>query len=131
MRFHHIGIAVKDLESAVDFLRKLNESGGFDVEIMGNVHDELQNVELYFVHLGGILLELVSGVKVKSLIDKNIGLYHICYEVVDIESAIEEFMEKGCIAVDLPKPAKAFGGRRVAFLMTPLNFMIELLEAQK
>ena len=59
------------------------------------------------------------------------GLYHVCYAVEDLEAQIEKFYQAGCAVVSGPNPAVAFGGRRVAFLYTPQDDLIELVESEK
>ena len=51
--------------------------------------------------------------------------FYTLYE--DIEKEISRFEEKGCVVVSELKPAILFGGKRVAFLMTPTG-LIELVE---
>jgi methylmalonyl-CoA epimerase len=61
--------------------------------------------------------------------DKGAGLYHICFEVEDIDSALAELKAKGVILRD-ETPRIGHGGARIAFLdpMSTGNVLIELAE---
>ena len=54
-------------------------------------------------------------------------MYHTCYVVNNMQTIIEQFVEKGGFLVSEPKEAILFGNKKVAFLMTEMG-LIELLE---
>ena len=128
MKFHHVGITVEDIDSGlqmwkeifIDVLEQLSVKKCFD---------PLQEIELCLFEVGNLKIELVSGEKVKNFLRRGTKIYHICFEVDNLERKIENLINKGCILVSPPKPAVLFEGRRVAFLITPMGFLIELLEA--
>ena len=121
MHFHHIGVATKDIQKSFTFLEKnFNVIGHTEI-----IDDPLQEASLMMVQTDSLDIELVSGKVVEKLIEKKISYYHMCYEVDNIEIAIENFSE--AIVVSPPKPAILFDNRKVAFLHTPLG-LIELLE---
>ena len=64
----------------------------------------------------------------RFLNEKGGGLHHACYEVADLEQALSEFRSRGSLIVKRPKPAVAFQGRRIAWLLTPEKFLVELLK---
>lgn len=124
MRFHHIGIATDDIDRMKGYLGRVSEVG----DVSGTVYDELQDAELCMVSLeDGTQIELIAGRVVEKLVKKRNFLYHICYEVDDLEGQMENLVENGAIVVSDPKEAVLFQGRRVAFLMTDMG-MVELLE---
>ena len=83
MKFHHIGIATKNIDKSLNFLKKQ-----FEIEyISEKIFDEKQNAYLMLVKTKDMTYELVSGKMVEKLIQKNITYYHICYEVKDGISA--------------------------------------------
>ena len=43
----------------------------------------------------GTRIELVAGRQVEALLKKNIGLYHLCFEVEDIDAEIGRLVEGG------------------------------------
>jgi methylmalonyl-CoA/ethylmalonyl-CoA epimerase len=124
MKFHHIGIATKDIDKTLDWV-----SSQFKVIGVSNkVYDKNQDAYLQMIETSDMNIELVSGNIVKNFIERKITYYHVCYEVRDIEKSILEF-EKSMV-ISKPKEALLFDNRRVAFLMTPIG-IIELLEFKK
>jgi methylmalonyl-CoA/ethylmalonyl-CoA epimerase len=49
--------------------------------------------------------------------------------VNDIDKALAEFKSRKVSIVQRPSPAVAFGGRRIAWFVTPDRLVVELLEA--
>jgi len=122
MKFHHIGIATKDLKKSLKFVQD-----NFEIkDISEEIYDKNQDATLQMIQTKDINIELVSGSMVEKLIKANTTYYHICYEVKDIFKAIDEF--KGTMVISTPKEAILFDNRLVAFLMTPLG-LVELLNA--
>jgi len=68
--------------------------------------------------------------KVKNFLKKGISIYHICFEVNNLEKYIENLTNNGCILISSLTPAILFKGRKVVFLVTSMGFLIELLEAE-
>ena len=127
MNFHHLGLAVLDINVEIDYYRSI---GGSQFSPITN--DELQNVKICFFMLGGLKYELVSplnnGSPVDNYLRKNIRMYHTCYEVLDLNNKIEDFINKGALLVVPPTPAIALNNSKIAFLLTGKNDLIELLE---
>ena len=128
MRFHHLGIATEDMDSELGMWKKFF-SEVLEGKAVKRCFDPLQEVELCLFEVGNLKIELVSGEKVKNFLKRGAKIYHICFEVNNLERKIENLTNMGCILVSPPKPAILFEGRRVAFLITPMGFLIELLEA--
>ncbi len=127
---HHVGVAVDDLERAIEVHRNV-----FGQELLGGpYHDPLQQVSVCFMQLAGSAsqLELVAPSSDESPIAnwlrKQIGAYHVCYEVDDLGAALEHVRSKRCTVVSGPTPAIAFGGRRIAWMFTATRQLTELLE---
>jgi methylmalonyl-CoA/ethylmalonyl-CoA epimerase len=128
--FNHVGIAVADLAGALPIYQEifgyLLMSGPFD--------DPIQNVSVCFLRdePGGPVIELVAPFGENSPIQKILkaggGAYHLCYEAKDLDSMLLELSAKGCVTVSEPVPAVAFGGRRIAWLFTPVRQLLELVE---
>lgn len=124
MKIHHIGIACKNINKAIKAYSSMYNVVGVS-EI---VHDDLQNADLCILKTdNGLDVEFISGEQVASLLKSRINYYHLCYSTECIEQEIARFEEKGCVVVSDLKPAILFGGKRVAFLMTPTG-LIELVE---
>lgn len=127
MIIHHFGVACSDLRGTLEQVRKL-----FPVSDCSEiVHDAEQNADLCLVAVeGSPPLELISGPVVENLVRKGIMLYHICWEVDDMETALARLCDGGCLIVSSPKPAILFDFRRVAFLRSPIG-LIEILEKDR
>lgn len=128
IRFHHFGIACKDIDKTSDCYR------GIGYEVGEVVFDPLQNVNICFLtHPTMPLVELLSPVDKNSpviqILDKvGVTPYHTCYEVNDLDSAIKTFRRQRYVVVAKPKDACAIENRRVSFLYNPDMGLIELVE---
>jgi methylmalonyl-CoA/ethylmalonyl-CoA epimerase len=125
MKFHHVGIATADLGRAVAEFERLHP-----IRYKSEpVFDPLQNAHLQYLQTeDGVFIEFVSGPAVESFLEKGIRYYHLCYEVDDLDGAVQRMRGQGCLVVSEPKPAILFRNRRVAFLYAPYG-LIELLES--
>jgi methylmalonyl-CoA/ethylmalonyl-CoA epimerase len=125
----HLGVAVRDLNTALTFYEQVL---GFQL-LHGPVDDPVQQVTVCFVGAtDGVEIELIAPLgdqsPVARYLARETGAYHICYEVPDIEQALRDVREKGCLVISPPVPATAFGGRRIAWFYTPTKHLIEILE---
>ena len=133
MKFHHVGLAVKDISVSARNLRNiLGFSRASEV-----IFDPIQKVNVLFMVQKGTDLkhELIEPVGSDSpahqWLKRRTPLYHLCYEVKYIENTIEKMRREGCLLIRKPVFANAFLGKRAAFLMTPENLIIELVEGGK
>ena len=67
--------------------------------------------------------------KLSNALRRGVTLHHLCYEVPDVDAAIERLRDTGMLLVGEPTPGAAFGGRRVAWLMDRTTPLVELVEA--
>jgi methylmalonyl-CoA/ethylmalonyl-CoA epimerase len=131
-RFHHVGYAVA---SIADYRRDFFDALFQPDDVSEAVADPIQRVRVAFATMrGGTVIELVEPLGPGSPVDAVVGsarggLYHLCYEVDDLDAAIARFRAARCMPLARPAPAVAFGGRRIVFLLTPQRDLIELLEA--
>jgi len=114
LRVDHIGIAVKDLNAALEFYRAL----GFDAA--GTETVEEQKVKVAFLPCGDSELELLESTSpdgpIAAFIEKKgEGIQHIAIRVENIEEAIAEMQEKGFRMID-KAPRYGAGGARIAFM---------------
>jgi methylmalonyl-CoA/ethylmalonyl-CoA epimerase len=134
MRLHHIGFVVSSIsESAPAFVRTMGASWDELVFV-----DPAQRVKVTFLRAsaGDALLELVEPNAVDApvsrfLKEKGQGIHHLCYEVDNLDEALAELRANGALIAKQPKPAVAFEGRRIAWLLTPEKLLLELLELKK
>jgi methylmalonyl-CoA/ethylmalonyl-CoA epimerase len=104
-KIDHIGIAVKSLESALEFYQ--NTLG---LTFEGKETVESQGVTVAFLLAGNTRLELLEATTDNSPIAKFIekrgeGIHHVALGVSNIEDRIKEVKEKGIVMInDQPKP---------------------------
>lgn len=127
-KIHHYGFATSDIIKSSEYFMYL----GYKI-ISDVIYDEKQNVKLLFLEVNGHVLELVSPIDKKSpvynIIQKSSStLYHICYEVESLETAIIEFRKKGFIQILKPIEAVAFDNRKITFFYHTSTGLIEFLE---
>lgn len=131
MKYHHIGLAVIEIEKEASFYKKIGAKS-----VTPPVVDDLQKVKLQLLELGGQLIELVSPINkntaspIDSYLKRRSRIYHTCYEVNSLLESIETMQKAGCTMILKPTPAILFNMRLVTFLFTPNGDLIELLERQ-
>ncbi len=124
MKFGHIGIACRDILNCIEFLKSIVEIDSISEQI----YDKNQDAVVCMIKTkDGLNIELISGNKVKNIVNKGITYYHLCYKVDDINKYIDYFVEKNCVILSKPQEAVLFDNNKVAFIYTPLG-LIELLE---
>ena len=128
MRFHHVGMACRNITAELRELTLL----GYSPE-GSQVEDPIQQVFIQFVTGGGPRLELIQPANpqspVNGVLKRGSKFYHLAYEVDRLEMAIDQFKEKSFFPVAPPAPAVAFGMRRIVFLTSETFTLIELIEA--
>lgn len=131
MRLHHFGFVVSSIEkSAESFARSMTAT--WDEKI---IFDPIQQVRVSFFQASNNadpLIELVEPGQpdspVSRFLEQGGGLHHLCYEVTDLESHLKLSKSAGNITIRQPVPAVAFGGRRIAWVITKNRLLIEFLE---
>lgn len=131
-RIEHFGVAVHDLDQAITLY---SEIFGYEL-FRGPFDDPAQQARVAFLQnsaSGDPLLELVAplgpGSQVERVLAKGLSLYHVCYEVPNVEQAIVQLRKARCLLVSGPTPAVAYDGRPIAWLYTPNRQLTELVEA--
>jgi methylmalonyl-CoA epimerase len=130
MKLHHIGIVVNSIQKS---LGELKNYLNFET-ISGIMPVGSQKVNICLLKIGDPFLELIEPTSQDSAISEFAksggGIHHLCFEVKDIESELEEFARKG--ATILVNPVKGFDERRIAFVdLNTKNTkcgLVELLE---
>lgn len=130
MIFDHIGIFVKEIAGGDDELSAL-----IPITKRSEIYiDPVIKVKVRFLYdATGVCYELVAPFGEGNPVDgvlkskRNI-LNHIAYRTDNLDATIADMREKGGFPLNPPTAAVAFGGKRVVFLMTSMNFIIELIE---
>lgn len=130
LRLHHVGYIVANIEQTIDsFVKSVN--GVWNGAIF---HDPIQKVRVTFIDTPGttVQIELVEPADqaspVSAFLAAGGGLHHVCYEVQDCDRTLTKMRERKAMIVRRPKPAVAFGGRKIAWAITAEKLLIELLE---
>lgn len=125
----HIGIAVKNLDEALNFYENI-----LGLKSAGTETVEEQKVRVAFLPLGDTEVELLESTEEDGPIARYItkngeGIQHIAYRVDDIEKAIAEMKENGIRMID-EKPRYGAGGAKIAFCHPKSTFgvLIELCQ---
>lgn len=128
-KFHHIGIAVKNIEKTA----AIYEQGGYSRS--ATIYDPIQNVNICWLTKDGMpTVELLAPQDEKSPVNntlEKVGVspYHCCYVVEKLEDAVAELRKQKYIMVSKPAEAVAFKGSHVCFLYNKNIGLIELVEA--
>ncbi|URZ15986.1 VOC family protein [Clostridium felsineum] len=127
MKVHHIGYAVKCIDKALEKFKQLGYTEETEV-----VKDDIREVYIKFIINDGYRIELIAPSGENSPINKTIKKgstpYHICYEVDDIYTSIEEMSKIGYTLFKEVQIAPAIDNRKVAFLFSRDIGLVELLE---
>lgn len=126
--FHHVGFATASIERESGFFEGL----GYRVEGV-DFEDPRQGVRGRFMTGPGPRIELLESlpgrVTLTPWLQAGVKIYHMGFEVTDLEASLSWIRGQGAKVVVKPVPAVAFGGRCIAFAMLRNRFMIELIEA--
>jgi methylmalonyl-CoA/ethylmalonyl-CoA epimerase len=126
-RLAHIGIAVADLDEALAFYRTV-------LGVEPGPAEEVDGARIVPLTLGNTHVELLSsretGTPIARFLERHgPGIHHVCYQVADLEAALEKCRAAGYRLVD-ETPRRGAGGRRIAFLhpRSTSGILIELTE---
>ena len=112
---HHFGVAVEDLDDAVDTYERL-----FGAEVEGRDTLESQGVEAVAVRLGESRVELLGALAEDTPVGRFLarrgpGMHHVAYEVDDLPSGLADFAGQGVHLID-DVPRRGLFGMQVAFV---------------
>jgi methylmalonyl-CoA epimerase len=128
---HHVAIAVRDLDDALDGYRHQ-----YNVEPLSRETVTEQGVEEAMIAVGGSHIQLLQPLSEDSPVGRFLdtrgeGLHHIALAVVDIEAALAHLEESGARLIDRT-PRIGGGGHRIAFVhpSSLTGTLIELVEVE-
>ena len=126
-RVEHVAIAVRDMRKAMKMLEET-----LDLEL--DYEERIGDTRLAMYPVGETSLELLQAEGPASQVqdwiaERGEGLYHLCFEVDDIDAALAELKQKGVALIDRA-PRTGHGGSRIAFLDPAATdgLLIELAE---
>jgi methylmalonyl-CoA epimerase len=112
---HHVGVAVDDLDRAVETYRRLF---GAEVEYRETVADQGTDVVVLRVGEGRIELLAAHGPDTpvgKFLAKRGPGMHHVAFEVADVGAELARLSADGVELVD-ERPRPGIFGHEIAFL---------------
>jgi len=131
-RLAHVGIAVPRIADALPFYRDvlgLTPGGG-----AGGDPETADGAQIVSLTLGDVQIELLeprdpAGPIAKFLAKRGPGIHHLCYQVPDLDAALERCRRAGYRLID-DTPRRGAGGRRIAFLhpQGTAGILLELTE---
>ncbi len=134
-RIDHIGVAVEDLDGAVELYR---DRLGMELQHRETVDE--QGVEAVLLGVGESHVELLRPLgpdtAVGRFLDRNgPGLHHVAYGTDDIDQALDSVRSAGLALID-EQPRTGIRNSRVAFLHPKstggvLTELVEALEAHQ
>lgn len=132
MHIDHIGIAVKDLESAIKTYETILNSPCSKREIVAS-----EKVETAFFHTGESKVELLGATEPDSVIAKYVdrkgeGLHHVAFEVDDIHSELDRLRSEGFTVLN-EQPKEGADNKLVAFIHPKDNngVLVELCQTKR
>jgi methylmalonyl-CoA/ethylmalonyl-CoA epimerase len=129
---HHVGIATKDLVATAKALCVA-------LGMRWNGHswdDPIQKVRVAFLEpaAGGSMIELVQALSSDAPVARfqatGTSLYHICFEVNQIEAEVARLRADRALILQAPVPAVAFDNRRIAWVYLRQRILVELVERE-
>jgi len=128
-RIDHIGVAVEELEPALELYRDELELALVHREVVNE-----QGVEAVLLDIGENHVELLCPLGPDTPVGKFLarqgpGLHHVAYQVPDIEAALSKLKAAGMRLIDA-EPRTGIRGSRVAFLhpRSSLGVLTEIVQ---
>jgi methylmalonyl-CoA epimerase len=114
-RIDHIGVAVADLDAAIDL-----HVNAYGMELVHRETVESQGVEAVLLDVGENHVELLAPLGEDTpvgrfLAKRGPGLHHVAYQVDDIDAALRSLRDSGLRLID-EEPRTGIRSSRVAFL---------------
>lgn len=114
-RIDHIGVAVEEIEPALELYRD-----SFQLVLAHREVVEEQGVEAVLLDVGENHVELLAPLGPDTPVGKFLakqgpGLHHVAYQVEDIEATLQGLKDAGLQLID-QQPRTGIRGSRVAFM---------------
>ena len=125
----HVGVAVKDIEAALEFFRKVFDVPDAQIELL-----EDQGVRATLIEVGQTRLELLEPTGPESGVGRFIerrgeGLHHLAFNVTDISGKLKTLQTLGVDLID-QTPREGLSGT-IAFVhpRSVFGILTELVES--
>jgi len=127
-KLHHIGIACKSIKVTAEFYIQL----GYKLSEI--VFDPIQKVNIAFLtKINETCIELIEpfddNSPINTILKKNgTSPYHLCFEVDNIESAIDDMKLQKFLKIGKVEFASAMNNGKICFMYSKDKGLIELYE---
>ena len=128
-RIDQVGIAVEDLDAALDFYAL-----AFGLTPSSREHVPSDGVEEAMLDVGGVQLQLLESTRAGSPIERFLaargpGMHHLGIAVRSLDAALAHLRAEGVELID-EEPRPGGGGHRIAFVhpRSTGGILIELIE---
>jgi methylmalonyl-CoA/ethylmalonyl-CoA epimerase len=128
-KIEHLGIAVKEIDEAVNVFETLFQAPCYKTETVDS-----EGVRTAFIQVGDAKIELLEATHPESPIAKflatrNQGFHHVAFEVDNIEEEIERLSGENFELIHL-QPKDGADNKRIAFLhpKSTLGLLVELCQ---
>lgn len=126
-RIEHVAIAVNDMEAEGKTLETI-------FGLKRDYAEQIGETKLAMYPVGETFIELLEAAGPSSKVgdwikERGQSLFHLCFEVEDIDGALDELKDKGVALLD-ETPRNGHGGSRIAFIdpASTGGILIELAE---
>ncbi len=114
-RIDHVGVAVEELEPALELYRDRFELLVAHREVVAE-----QGVEAVLLDVGENHIELLAPLSAETPVGRFLtkngpGMHHVAYQVQDIDGTLAELKQAGLRLID-EEPRSGIRGSRVAFM---------------
>jgi len=114
-RIDHIGVAVEEIEPALELYRD-----SFELSLAHREIVEEQGVEAVLLDVGENHVELLAPLGPDTPVGRFLakqgpGLHHVAYQVSDIDATLQALKDAGLALID-QQPRTGIRGSRVAFM---------------
>lgn len=129
-KVNHIGYAVRDINKTAQYY----VDAGWELSAI--YEEDVQHTRIAFLTKDGFpTIELVAPLEGKSPVDtflQKIGCstYHVCYDVDDIDEAVEDLFDEGFKPLFEPVPSVAMNGHKICYLFHLHVGLIELVSTK-
>ena len=131
MKFHHLGIIVKNLKIEVE-----NMLQSLPIKKKSKIYlDKTWKVKVIFLtDKSGVIYELIEPISKQSpvynALSKKLNiLNHIAYKTKNFERINKELIKKNFFPVSKALRAKAFKNKKIRFFYSPQGFILEIIQA--
>ena len=133
LTFDHIGLVVAELDAGCEQLAAMLAP----LQWTERFEDPGLGVSVRFARdAAGVVYELIAPLGPDSPVRRTLEsranlLNQIAYRTASLDESVARLRRTRAVPVGAARPAVAFGGARVQFLMTPLGFLVELIEVDR